>query len=192
MIYNQEIIKERLLKVGVEVDSIYDLVNTNEKYPQAIDTLISLLNENIDFNQKIKEGIVRSLAVKEAKGKANDVLFKLYELNSEDLRSLNWAIGNTIYIIVQPKDEEKIIEIVKDKSKGTARQMFVSALGKLKSDAVEKVLIDLLDDEDVRGHAISALGKLKSLKAASKISTFLDHDNSWIRKVAKKALKKIG
>ncbi len=191
MISDQTIIKERLLKKGIQIDSIYDLVNTNEKYPEAIDTLIDLLNKNINFHPKITEGIVRALAIKEAKGRANEILFNLYQKVSKDENLFRWAIGNTINVIVEPKDEERILEIVNDKSNGTSRQMFVLALGKIKSDNSENVLINLLDDEDVAAHAIISLGKLKSLKAKSKIAELVNHEKYLIKKEAKKALKKI-
>jgi HEAT repeat protein len=53
------------------------------------------------------------------------------------------------------------------------------------------VLIDLLDDDEVVGHAIIALGKLKSKKAYPAIERFATHPKAWIRKEAKKALARI-
>jgi len=69
--------------------------------------------------------------------------------------------------------------------------MLALSLGNMKNQRAEDVLIDLLDDDEVAGHAIIALGKLKSKKAYPAIKRFLIHPKSWVRNEAKKALAKI-
>ena len=74
---DSEIVNSKLLQdANIIVNNIYDLVNTKEAYPEAIHVLIGLIEEINDFN--IKQGIVRALTVKEAKGKANYTLLKEY------------------------------------------------------------------------------------------------------------------
>ena len=75
---DEEKIREELSKVRIFVNSIYDLVNTKKPYPEAISVLIDLLEKNDISNRRIREGIVRSLTVKEAKGKANSILIAEY------------------------------------------------------------------------------------------------------------------
>ena len=53
------------------------------------------------------------------------------------------------------------LRIVSDPTFGRNRQMLVLLLGKLKEESAIPVLIDLLEDEEVRLHAISALGQFK-------------------------------
>lgn len=191
MITDEKKIKEKLLQIGMKIESIYDLVNSKEKYPEAIESLISLIEESSEFHPNLTEGIVRSLAVKEAKGRANTSLFNLYDRTDNANSLLKWAIGNTINVIVQTKDENQIIKIVSNKSNGISRQMFVLALGKIKSESVENVLINLLDDEEVSPYAINSLGQLKSKKAKTKINDLLNHKKPLIRKEAQKFLKKM-
>ncbi|AXT61813.1 HEAT repeat domain-containing protein [Aquimarina sp. AD10] len=191
MINDENIIKERLLAVGISINSIYDLVNTKEKYPKAIPILIELLNKKLSFNSNIIEGIVRALAVKEAKGIANKVLFELYEATADDEFILNWAIGNTIHVIVEPKDKDDLIKIISDKTKGNARQMFVLALGKIKGKKSEEVLIQSLKEKGLTLHALKALGKLKCQAAVNEINSLLNSDNKVVAKEAEKILKKI-
>ena len=69
--------------------------------------------------------------------------------------------------------------------------MFVLALGKIKSEISEDVLISMLYDDDVAAHAISSLGKLRSKKAEEKIKGLITHSRSLIRKEATKALERI-
>lgn len=182
-------IKSELAKVGVAVNDIYDLVNTDKPYPAAVPVLLNLLQEGIE-HIGIKEGVVRALAVKEAIGKASPVLIAEYNRTPKDKMLLRWAIGNTIYTTITEDDVESILPIIQDKTNGTSRQMFVAALGKIKSEKVEDVLISLLDDEEVTPHALEALGRLKSKKAKEKISMLTNHPKALIRKEALKALKK--
>ena len=95
-------------------------------------------------------------------------------------------------VVVCQEDVDDIIEIIKKKEYGASRQMFVYALRRVNAEKAEDLLIDLLDDTDVVAHVIGVLGKMKSQKAKSKITELLSDKNSFVRKQAAKALKKIG
>ncbi len=183
-------IKTELQNVGISINDIYDLVNTSKPYPSAIPVLLNLLQQGID-DIHLKEGIVRALAVKEAIGKACPILISEYKRIPKNNFMFRWVIGNTIYVTITENYLESILEIVLDKENGISRQMFVLALGKVKSERAEDALIKLLDDEEVTPHALEALGRLKSKKARQKINSLTSHSNLLIRKEAKKALKKI-
>lgn len=183
------LLKENLLEVGLRINSINDFIHTKKSYTEAIPVLIEFLSHTVD-QIWWKEGIVRSLTTKEAKGIANKPLLEEYaRTDKQKYSNFCWVIGNAFEIIIQPEDVDPILEIVKDKDNGTSRQMFVMALAKIKSrkEDIENVLIPLLDDDDITGH----VGILKSEKAREKIIPFLDHPNSYYRREAKGALKKI-
>jgi hypothetical protein len=184
---NESFIRSELLKVGIGINSIYDLVNTKNSYRKAIPVLIGLLRNEFD-EIKTCEGIVRALTVKEAKGLANTVLLDLYRKTPVVESSLRWAIGNAFSVIITEEDLNDVLEIVKNKENGTSRQMFVFALGKLKSCEVENILIDLLADEEVALQALSSIGKLKVWKAMPHVKGLTNHTNSTIRNQAKKLL----
>lgn len=182
---DEEKIREELSKVGIYVDSIYDLVNNKKPYPQAIPVLILLLKKGDISNCRIREGIIRSLAVKEAKGKANAVLINEYKRTPIEQQSLRWSIGNSIRVLITDKDIEDVLEIVRNKENGSSRQMFVLALGKFKSEIVEDTLIQLLNDEEVTVHALNALRKLRSKNAKKRIAELTSHPNTIIRNLAR-------
>ena len=182
-------VREELRKVDIQIDDIFDLVNMKKPYPRAIPVLLHLLSEV--SHDGVKEGIIRALAVKEAKGVAGKALIKEYKKTSKDKSLLLWAMGNTMEVVISDDDIDDVLEIVADKENGISRQMFAAALGKVKSDRVEQALIGLLDDEEISPHVLDALGKLKSQKAKSKISELTNHQKPLIRKEAQKALKKI-
>jgi HEAT repeat protein len=66
--------------------------------------------------------------------------------------------------------------------------MLALALGNCHDPRAVDVLIALLADEQVVGHAVMALGKLKSKAARSRIQELLKHPTDWIRAEATKAL----
>jgi hypothetical protein len=182
----------RLNQLGFTVNNVYDLVNTKQKYTEKIHILIDLLK--YDFTEiKIKEGIVRALGIKEASGLANNPLIQEYKKSVADKQKQYycWAIGNTMCVIVKKDDIQDLIDIVENKSNGFSRQMFVMALGRIKSELVENVLIKLLNDSEVVLQAIYSLGKLKSAKAKPKLIALLNHKDKIVSKEAAKALKSI-
>jgi HEAT repeat protein len=191
MITDTNIIKKALLNVGIEINDIYDLVNARQEYSKAIPVLIELLEKDIITNDKVKEGIIRALAIKEARGKAGKVLIEEFNKTPKEKALLRWIIGNTMETIISDEELPDILEIVNNKDNGMARQMFVIALGNLKNKHAEYTLINLLNDDIVAPQAIQALAKLKSIIAKEKIDQLQYHPKLLIRKEAQKALKKL-
>jgi len=193
MIDIDKIYKE-IENAGVNTAKYSSLLAISESYSKAIPVFVEFL-KNEDFDSiNTKEMLVRALTVKEAKGIVNETLLSEYHKYPEVglYYFYRWAIGNAFTVIITDKDEDNIIDIVSNKSNGKSRQMFVYALKAIKSIRVENTLFDLLDDSDVTGHAIYALGCMKSQKAKAKIGFFLNSKSAYIRREAKKALKKIG
>lgn len=154
---DDENLRKALYDVGIEVDSVWDFVNTADVYEEAIPVLIEHLSYN--YMERNKEGIVRALAVKEAKGKANLALIDEYNKTSPERHYYRWAIGNTLNYIVTKEDIDKIIPIVLDKRNGDSRDMFIRALSKFKTEKVKETLMQLLKDEEVALYASKALKK---------------------------------
>ncbi len=190
MVVDNHYIKNELLKVGISINGIYDLVNTRVRYPEAVPLLIDIVDKKFD-DIHIQEGVVRALTVKEATGKANATLLSVYNNTSKEKDLFRWIIGNAFNTIITKNDIEEILQIIQDKTNGESRQMFVLALGKVKPTQAEDILIDLLDDDDVLVHTISTLGRMKSQRAREKILLLNSHSKTFIRNSAKAALKKI-
>lgn len=176
---------------GINIKSIYDLVNSNREYTKALPVLVEFISNNNLVSERVMEGVIRAVGVKEAIGMANLPLIKLYNQTKRNGVSYLWAIGNTMNIIIQRNDLDAVAEIVVDKTNGLSRQMFALALGKVPSEKSEDVLIQVLDDDEVAPHALEALWRLKSKKARDKISELIEHKNPLIRKEARRALKNI-
>jgi hypothetical protein len=181
-----------LNRLGMDVTSVFDLMKWKEPYPAAIPVLVAHLPLVRDIG--VKEGIVRALTVKEARGKAETALiteFRSVQSSQTANFALKWSIGNALSLVATDAVFNDLVKLVKDKRHGKSREMLAVALGNMKNTAAVDVLIQLLDDDEVAGHVLMALGKLKSQKARIFIERFLNHPKPWIRKEAVKTLKKL-
>jgi hypothetical protein len=143
--FEQGELLQELRNIGVNISSVWDLVNTRDNYVQAIPILYKHLKQ--DYNAKIKEGIARALTVKEAKGIACKSIIDEYNKTPKDEHNLRWVYGNAISIIITEDYLDDVIDIVKDDTNGDSRQMFVTALGKLKSPKIKEILNYLIKDK---------------------------------------------
>jgi HEAT repeat protein len=113
---------------------------------------------------KVKEAMVRSLAGQPAaQGEgARRLLAEFRRPEYADASSLRWTIGDAMASLAGPADADAIIEILCDRANGHARQMFCNALVRSRDARRVDVLIELIDHDDVAGHAISALRRTSS------------------------------
>ncbi len=181
-------------------DSMSDIFRykfNHKIYKRAIPVLIKWLSK-IE-NLEVKDEIISCLRDKNGRDPAIvPILIKEFYLADElaaknqychDYKAnLGDAIGNSM------NDDyfDQIISIVQNKKHGDARIMLVLGLAKLKNPKVVDILIDLLKDEDVQGHAVTVLRKLKAKKAAPYVEPLLNHPITWIRNEAKKYFLIIG
>ncbi len=181
-----------LNRLGMDVASVFDLMKWKQPYPAAVPVLLEHLPRVHD--KGIKEGIVRALTAKEARGKADTALVAEFRTVPPSLNAnagLKWAIANALSVVATDAVFADVVALVKDKQHGKSREMLAVALGNMKNPAAVDVLIELLKDEEVAGHALMGLGKLKVQKARPHIENFLNHPKPWVRKEATKALAKL-
>lgn len=157
--YERRDLSQELKDAGARFSDPWDMVNTKEPYPEAIDILVKHLS--INYHDKNKEGIIRALTVKEAKGKANKALIEEYNKTPKEKDNLRWIIGNAFTVIITKEDIESILPIVMNKDNGMSRYRFVEALGKIKTEQVKAALTKLLDDEEMAPYAAKALNKFR-------------------------------
>jgi HEAT repeat protein len=178
-----------LQDAGFQVNTLDELRRSGKKYGDAVPILVEWLPKV--KRQDVKESIVRTLSVPWAKGVAvRVVLDEFYSAPIKDM-SFRWAIGNAMEVIADQSVGDEILTIVEDSNNGMARQMFVMALGKLGMPKSIPVLIKLLRQEEVAGHAAEALGKLRAVEARQELENIAMIGKPWVRKAAKKALAKI-
>ena len=141
-----------------------------------------------------KEEIVRALSVPWARGEALDPLIEAFRATprgdqSEEL--LRWAIGNALEVLWDDSRFDELVALARDESFGKAREMVTLGLGRSKRPEAGKVLIELLDDSVVSGHAVKSLRKLRVPQARAGLERMLADKRAWVRKEAQLALAAI-
>jgi len=190
----EEPILADLAAVGFETRSLADLRHSGVRYRDAVAVLLDWLPRVTD--RKVKEEIVRSLSVPWAKPAATMPMieeFRQLDMSVDPTGTgLRWTIGNALDVLADDSCFDELVELVRNRHFGKARQMVVLGLGKSKKPGVAEVLLGLVDDPDVDGHAVKALGKLKVPAARSALERKLDDSRAWVRGEARKALAKLG
>jgi hypothetical protein len=183
-----------LRQAGLQFKRLDDFASSRYPYDSrdAIPILLQWLPRVTHVG--VKEVIVRAVTVKWAKPVAAPILIQEFlRADDSDMSGLKWAIGNALEVVADDSVYDSLVDIIQDKKHGSDRQMVVEALGNMKNPTAVDVLISVLDDEDVTGHAIVALGRLraKAAKAKPYIEQLLEHPKAWVRSEAKRALAKI-
>jgi HEAT repeat protein len=107
----------------------------------------------------VKERIVRSLTGEQvATPGALEPLAA--EFRRADDEGLKWAIGNALATLADDSIADELVELARDRSHGRSREMLTDALARTKDERALDLLVELVDDPDVAGHAISALRSL--------------------------------
>ncbi len=180
---------EDLKDAGFAIQSLDELRRSGIKYKAAIPVLLKWLPlmENVD----IKEAIVRTLSVPWAKPAAAYPLIAEFRAMSEPASGLKWTIGNALAVVADDRVFNEIAELVRDKRHGKAREMLAVALGNMHDPRAVDLLLELLRDDEVVGHALTALGKLKAQKARPQVDSLLNHPKPWVRKEAQRTMAKL-
>ncbi|WP_416204009.1 hypothetical protein [Xanthomonas euvesicatoria] len=143
---------------GFQVDSVWDLVGAKYSYEEAIPVLLSALKG--DYPSKIKEGVLRGLAVRHARKYWAD-LIKIFEQQPsggpDELKfvsacALAEAADDTVIV--------DVIEILKKREYGIDRAPLLEVLERSKDPRAATLLHELRDDL-ILGKEIKKFRRLK-------------------------------
>lgn len=101
-----------------------------------------------------------------------------------------WEYGDLLYSLKNYNYLSQYIEIIRNKAFRSSRQMVVLLVGKSKQENVIPVLIDLLDDPTVQGHALDALSNFPGEHIGQIMNQYKNCKVAWIREIARNYLKK--
>lgn len=120
----EEPILDNLEKVGYRLGSVWDLVNTRSDYPAAIPTLLVHLKR--PYHVRIREGIIRALMTKSARGVAGPAI--LDELQHETDANLRWVLAYALTVAADKSDYLRIKALVDDPTFGDVREWLQKAI----------------------------------------------------------------
>lgn len=190
---SEEPILAELAEAGFSTRSLADLRRSGVRYRDAVPVLLRWLARVTD--PKVKEEVVRALSVPWAKPVATRPMIEQFRLVDVAVdptgMGLRWAIGNALDVLFDDASFSELAELATERRYGKARQMVVLGLGRSKRPEAVEVLLGLVDDSDVDGHAVKALGKLKAPAARTALRAKLGDNRAWVRGEARKALAKL-
>ena len=182
---------------GVEVSDVWDLVNTRRPYPVAIPVLMDWL-EHLDERmasawegEQLREGLVRALAVREARPAAAQLLVtQMRRYRGKGGSTTAWALGNALAVVADDSVYDDLKALALDTDLGAARQMLAEALQRATNPDATATLIAMLADATVSGHAVAALAKRGDPTGIEALRPFADDPRTWVRKAARQALER--
>jgi HEAT repeat protein len=179
-----------LAESGLPIQRLDELLQLGPEYRRALPILLRWLPRASD--PSAKEAVVKVLSVPWAKPLAAPVLIDEFKRLPDDTGTgLRWTIGNALAIVADDEVFDDIVALLRDRRYGRAREMLALSLGNVRDPRAVDVLIELLQDDDVAGHAVIALGELRASRAVTYVEQLLSHPKAWVRKEARKALVKM-
>jgi len=127
-----------LASVGIQVETLWDLVNAKWDYPAAIPILAAHLQQV--RHPRLREGIARALTVPEARGAAAKVI--LAELQKADNsssemqwaigrpREVRWALANALTVAADKSMADTIEALIANDQYADVRERLKKALAK--------------------------------------------------------------
>jgi hypothetical protein len=144
----QEPLLADLRAIGMDVNSVWDLVNTSDRYTKAIPVLLEHLVRN--YSDRTKEGIARALAVPDAKDAWSVIAaeYRRAPQGEENGIRLEAKSGLAAALSAAATDDviEQLASLAKDRSNGDSRLLLLSALRKSKTAAARNALEELAGD----------------------------------------------
>lgn len=177
---------EDVRKAGYEIQTTDDLMKISKEEAYLVPILLEHLANVSD--ELDKEFLVRWMGVKGYYQATKPLIQEFYQAKGNSYR---WAIGNTLSIIADRSCSHEMVEIAKNRDFGRSRQMIVYDLWKFDDPEIKDVLVSLLNDETVVGHAVHALRRLGDPSVIQYLEPITSHKMTWIRNEAKAAIKKL-
>jgi hypothetical protein len=136
---------KELRGAGFAVDSAWDLVNTSVPYPAALPILLEHLER--PYPDRVREGIARALAVRDARFGAE----KLIRLYGEEQPGTDAKAGLAVAIGEAADDDviDEVIALAGDPAHGTSRVLMLDALGRSKAPRARAALEVIAEDPEV-------------------------------------------
>lgn len=123
----QELLLADIRRAGFPLhESVYELVNTADSYPEVIPVLLDHLGR--PYSDRIKEGIARALTVVEARGIAGSSIVRALREALDGDRFYRWALANALTVVADRADREAIQELIEVEADSDVRERLKRAL----------------------------------------------------------------
>jgi hypothetical protein len=133
-----------LAKLGIEVGSVYDLVNDTVAYEQAVPLLLDHLGRR--YPDAIREGIARALSIPAARGLGWQVLVDEYRQTPDENNRVKDGLAVALSGAADDSVIQDLIDLARDKHNGGSRVLLLIGLRKSRRVEAKLAIIELADD----------------------------------------------
>jgi hypothetical protein len=191
--------KRELDAAGIPEDTVFQLMNSPNDYPQAVPIMVEWLqhlDERVppgDDRRAWRVGLVRNLITKHAKGNraAADILFHQFEieprLSNEELEATGFALAQ----VADRSDFPRVAELIRSGRDFPTKSQLVSWLGQFKTEEAKELAVSQLTNPGTRAQAMRALVRQKATGVRDAVAVYLDDEHEVWRKEARKTLDKL-
>ena len=127
-------------------DGVWDLVNTGERYDEALPILFEHLTK--DYPDEILDGIARALAVPQALP-YRPTFIRLFRRDPPVSEGFRYGLGIAISRTTGPDNLQETIELAKDWSLGDSRLALLFAIRRSRKPEIRQVIEELSHDPDL-------------------------------------------
>ncbi len=132
-----------LRAVGIDVASVWDLVNTSEPYPDALPVLMEHL-ERGGYPDRVLEGVARALAVKPSVVYWDRLKALYLSAPTPDMED---GLGVALAACATKAQLDDLIELLDAPGRGGSRIFFLRPISKLGGEPGRQIVESLVDDE---------------------------------------------
>jgi hypothetical protein len=137
-----------LRAAGANVSSVWDLVNLKASYPPLVPILFDHLAK--PYPAKVREGIARALAVREARSNWRELVQQYLAEPNDPSSQVKWALHLAIGTAANFSVLDELIDLALDKRHRRNRAYFVNALARMNDPRAEAAIEELANDPDLK------------------------------------------
>jgi hypothetical protein len=182
---------ELVAQHGVHVHKIVELRRYGARCKPFVGALVAELERTP--SRELLEELASVLGASWAREAAMEPLLARFRSTPNSPPATKAALAQALEFLADDDVATEFIELARDRRHGNARQALVAGLGKLDAPEVADVLVELLDDPGVGGHALAALAKVversRELVDDTLVKPFLRDGRPWVRREAKDFLQ---
>ena len=144
----QKPLLDELKDVGFLIQDVWDFANTSSSYAGALPVLLKHLQK--PYDDKIKEGIARALAVPEAKSSWHILLLEFEKTDQFLAPGTKMGLAAAIAVIADDSVVKDLISVIRDKSHGESRILFLKVFRRSRLPVAKIILDELANDPEVK------------------------------------------
>jgi HEAT repeat protein len=181
----QEPVLRELRARGVSVQSLSALAKLPDaQYQQALPVLLVWVRAG--GSPSLRASIARVLATPRAGPTAAPTLISALRVEPDPV--VQWSLATAIATLADVSLLDEIEVLVQEAALGKARELLVVALGTVKSPRAVKLLLALIDDPAVGGHALLALRRAGAKVPSARVEQFTQDSRGWVRNEARRLI----